>query len=55
MNMLAQMVSNDTKLYKPKKLNYFSDNADDLEHFAAPVIHPITGDLISKYKTLAND
>ena len=27
----------------------------DLEHFCAPVIHPTTGKIISKYKELAND
>ena len=29
--------------------------AIDIEHFCAPVIHPITGETISKYRTLAKD
>ena len=31
-------------------------NADiKLEHFYAPVIHPVSGEIISKYQTLASD
>jgi hypothetical protein len=30
-------------------------SAPDLEHFANPVVHPITGETIDKYEKLAND
>ena len=29
--------------------------AINIEHFCAPVVHPVTGETISKYQTLAND
>ena len=44
-------------LYSPAKENIPPPSYDpiDLEHFCAPVIHPATGKIISKYKELAND
>ena len=27
----------------------------DVEHFCAPVVHPVTGETVSKYQTLARD
>ena len=33
-----------------------NDNLDvDIEHFCAPVIHPITGETINKYQKLVKD
>ena len=31
------------------------DTAIKLEHFCAPVVHPVFGETISKYQTLARD
>ena len=29
--------------------------AVDIDHFCAPVVHPVTGETITKYKMLVND
>jgi hypothetical protein len=39
--------------YIPRK--YSQATAPNLEHYANPVIHPITGETIDKYEKLAND
>jgi hypothetical protein len=40
-----------TKLVRPPS----SNPLPDLQHFAAPVVHPVSGDTITSYKTLACD
>ncbi|NCG02080.1 MAG: hypothetical protein GWP22_01255, partial [Actinomycetales bacterium] len=50
----------DEAIHKPTKFNDAPITerhapAPDLEHFANGVVHPVTGETITKYKTLAND
>ena len=48
-------LTNPTKAITPTKFQK-QQTFDDIEHFmGAGVVHPITGETITKYKTLMND
>ena len=57
LNAWAYIAMSNPPLYSPARANIPppSYNSIDLEHFCAPVIHPTTRKIISKYKELAND
>ena len=43
------------KDFTPPKMQQSYPPAPDIEHFAAPVIHPTTGETVTSYKKLAKD
>jgi hypothetical protein len=50
--------NNSPAIHTPWKLEVpppTPDDAPDIEHFCAPVVHPKTGEVITKYQKLAND
>ena len=57
LNMFAFKAMTDPSLYSSARMHIDPPKGGivDLEHFCAPVIHPTSGKLISKYKELAND
>ncbi len=40
--------------YTPSKLHNYGIPPQDFKHYAMPMIHPVTGEIISSYKRLMN-
>ena len=53
----ASIWNNETQHFIPRNLDTPAGNLDapDIEQFCAPVVHPKTGEVITKYAKLAND
>jgi hypothetical protein len=53
--LLVTEQPNDMTHYTPSKLHAYGLPPQNFEHYAMPMIHPITGKIISSYKRLMND
>ncbi len=53
--LLVMEQTNNMTHYTPSKLRDYGLPLQDFEHYAMPMIHPITGKTISSYKRLMND
>jgi hypothetical protein len=53
--LLVMEQTNDMTHYTPSKLRNYRFPPQDFEHYAMPMIHPVTGKIISRYKRLMND
>jgi hypothetical protein len=47
--------TSDMTHYTPSKLHDYRLHPQDFKHFAMPMIHPVTGKIISSYKNLMNN
>jgi hypothetical protein len=56
---IAQLIvteqTNNMTHYTPSKLRNYGFPPQDFEHYAMPMIHPVTGKIISSYKYLMNN
>jgi hypothetical protein len=53
--LLLTEQTNDMTHYTPSKLRDYRVPPQNFEHYAMPMIHPVTGEIISSYKRLMND
>jgi hypothetical protein len=53
--LLVKEQTNNMTHYTPSKLRNYGPPPQDFEHYAMPVIHPVTGKIISSCKCLMND
>jgi hypothetical protein len=53
--LLVTEQTNDMTHYTPSKLRDYRLPPQDFKHYAMPMIHPLTGKIISSYKSLMND
>ncbi len=53
--LLVTEQTNDMTHYTPSKLRNYRLPPQDFEHYAMPMVHPVTGEIISSYKRLMND
>ena len=54
-NLIMDDLINDTTSFTPMNLLPPPSPPINYEHYAMPIIHPMTGELISSYKRLMND
>jgi hypothetical protein len=54
-HLLMDDIQNDATNFTPTKLMQVQTAPVDFEHFAMPMIQPVTGETISSYKKLMND
>jgi hypothetical protein len=52
--LLVKEQANNMTHYTPSKLHNYGLPPQDFEHYAMPMIHPVTGEIISSYKCLMN-
>jgi hypothetical protein len=53
--LLVTEQTNNMTQYTPLKLRNYGLPPQDFKHYAMPIIHPVTGKIISSYKRLMND
>jgi hypothetical protein len=54
-HLLTMEQTKDELPFTPSNLHKYGPPPQDLEHYAMPMIHPVTGESISSYKRLMNN